>query len=151
MGEQTRTGRQVQASSAPDQRLRPDFLILTPPKTGSHWLAANFSAHPEIFVPAVKEVKYFSSFHKWFDVSWYYDQFAPGLGKFKGEASPTYAFLPVERIQRIRDLMPAVKLIFLMREPMGRAWSHAKHNYRYREANFSNCTADFAAVSAEQW
>jgi Sulfotransferase domain len=148
-GKQVR--QQVRDSPDPDQRLRPDFLIITPPKTGSHWLAANFSAHPEIYVPAVKEVKYFSSFHKWFDLAWYYEQFRPGLGRLKGEASPTYSFLPVERIRWIHELMPTVKLIFLMREPMSRAWSHAKHNFRFRESSFGSCAMEFDAVPAEQW
>ena len=116
--------------------LRPDFLIISPPKTGSTWLAANLRLHPQVFVPDIKEVKYFSSFHRWLDLGWYLDHFAPAEGRLKGEASPSYAILPVERIRLVRRLFPDVKLIFLMREPVGRAWSHARHNHRYREANF---------------
>jgi hypothetical protein len=33
--------------------------------------------------------------------------------------------------------MPDVKLILLIRAPISRAWSHAKHSHRYQEANFA--------------
>ncbi len=129
----------------------PDYLIISPPKTGSTWLADNLRRHLQVFVPTMKEIKYFSSFFKSLDLGWYLDQIAPGTGRVKGEASPSYALLPVERIQLIRSLMPNVKIVFLMRDPIGRAWSHAKHNYRYREANFTGCTAAFDAVDERDW
>jgi hypothetical protein len=119
-------------------RMSPDFLVISPPKTGSSWLAVNLRCHPRLFVPGIKEIKYFSSFFKWLDLGWYLDHFLPAEGQLKGEASPSYAILPVERIRLIRWLFPDVKLIFLMREPIARAWSHARHNYRYREANFAS-------------
>jgi hypothetical protein len=118
--------------------LCPDFLVISPPKTGSTWLAANLRAHPAVFVPKIKEVKYFSCYFKWLDLNWYLDQFAGGAGRVKGEASPSYAILPVEKIRLIRRLMPDVKILFLMRDPVFRAWSHARHNHRYREANFAS-------------
>ena len=121
------------------------------PKTGSTWLAENLRHHPDLFVPSIKEIKYFSSFFKSLDLSWYLDQIAPGAGRIKGEASPSYALLPVERIRLIRCLMPNVKIIFLMRDPIARAWSHARHNHRYREANFLGCTTPVHAVDDQLW
>ena len=115
---------------------RPDFLIISPPKTASTWLADNLRCHPQVFVPAAKEVKYFSYYSQWLDLNWYLDQFRAAGGRVKGEASPSYAILPVETIRQIRCLMPDLKLIFLMREPIARSWSHAKHNFRFHEANF---------------
>src|SRR5271166_5821623 len=94
---------------------RPDFLIISPPKTGSTWLANNLRRHTQIFVPSIKEIRYFSSFFKSLDLSWYLDQLAPGSGQSKGEASPSYALLPVDRIRLIRWLVPDVKIVFLMR------------------------------------
>ncbi len=131
--------------------LRPDFLVISPPKTGSTWLAANLRAHPAVFVPKIKEVKYFSCTFKWLDLNWYLDQFAAGEGRAKGEASPSYAILPVEKIRLIRRLMPDVKLLFLMRDPVSRAWSHARHNYRYREANFAAGAGPLESVSDADW
>ncbi len=131
--------------------LRPDFLVISPPKTGSTWLAANLRCHPDVFVPEIKELKYFSSHFKWLDLNWYLDQFAPGAGRVKGEASPSYALLPVERIRLVRRLFPDLKLLFLMRDPLARAWSQAKHCYRYREINFATFTAERDAVNESQW
>ncbi len=130
---------------------RPNFLVVSAPKTGSTWLAANLRAHPDVFVPPAKELKYFSSLFKWLDLNWYLEQFAPGEGQVKGEASPSYAILPTARIRLLRRLIPDLKLIFLLREPIARAWSHAKHTHRYREATFAGNTSDFAAVTAADW
>ena len=132
-------------------RLLPDFLIICPPKTGSTWLAANLSCHPEVFIPQVKEVKYFSVYHKWLDLNWYARHFQDGGTRRRGEASPSYSLLPCQQIQLIRLLIPDVKLIFLMRDPVARAWSHAKHNHRYREANFRAYTGDIETVSDHAW
>ncbi len=61
----------------PASTLRPDFLIISPAKTGSTWLAVNLACHPQLFVAQGKEVKYFSSRFKTHDFNWYLDQFAP--------------------------------------------------------------------------
>jgi hypothetical protein len=131
--------------------LRPDFLIISPPKTGSTWLAANLRCHPDVFVPAAKEVRYFGPFFDWLDLNWYLAHFAPAAGRVKGEASPSYALLPGPRLRLIRRLMPDVKVIFLMRDPVARAWSHAKHTWRYREANFAARGDVFDATTEAQW
>ncbi len=144
----------LQQIGAPVQRfaaLRPDFLIISPPKTGSTWLASNLRRHPQLFLPATKELKYFSSFFRSLDLRWYLDHFEAADGRVKGEASPCYALLPVQRIRLIRLLMPDVKLIFLMRAPVARAWSHAKHNHRYGEANFVSSTAELDSATDDQW
>jgi hypothetical protein len=130
-------------------RPQPDFLIISPPKTGSTWLATNLRHHPQIFIPEVKEVKYFSSLFKWVDFDWYCRHFDRAGARRAGEASPSYAALPVDRIRLIRQLMPDVKLVFLMRDPVARAWSHAKHNHHYHEANFT--TAEPTPVTDDQW
>ena len=130
---------------------RPDFLVISPPKTGSTWLADNFRHHPRLFVPAIKEVKYFSCFCNWLDLGWYLDHFRAPRGTLKGEASPSYAILPPERIRLVRELLPDVKLIFLMRDPIARAWSHARHEFRYHEARFADCRDDFDDVPESLW
>jgi len=132
-------------------QLRPDFLVVSPPKTGSTWLATCLRHHPQMFVPDVKEIKYFSSLGRWLDASWYLEHFRPGEGKVKGEASPSYALLPLERIRLVHDLFPGLKIIFLMREPISRAWSHARHNFRYRESTFASAHHLFDEVTCSEW
>lgn len=129
----------------------PDFLVISPPKTGSTWLARNLSCHPGVFVPECKEVDYFSSYYRWLGLDWYLNYFRDAANLVGGEASPSYSILPVRTIRLVRALMPDLKLIFLMRDPVGRAWSHARHNYRYRETNFASCNADLDAIPDMMW
>lgn len=129
----------------------PRFLIISPPKSGSTWLADNLRCHPQLFVPAIKEVKYFSTLFKWLDLKWYSDHFAPAQGRIPGEASPSYAALPLERIRAIRGLMPDLKLVYLMRDPIARAWSHAKHTHHFREANFAESTTAIDEMTDPRW
>ncbi len=42
-----------------------------------------------------------------------------------GEVTPAYAMLPVQRLRRIAEL-GAVKVLFLMRDPLARTWSHIR-------------------------
>jgi len=134
-----------------DARFLPDFLIISPPKTGSTWLAANLRCHPRIFIPAIKELKYFSTYYRWLDLNWYARHFQPAGDRLKGEASPSYSVLPRRMIQSLRELIPEVKLIFLMRDPVARAWSHARHNWHHREANFRRRVGTFDTVADEEW
>jgi hypothetical protein len=144
----------LQQSPVPRRKLAtccPNFLIISPPKTGSTWLADNLRCHPELFVATIKEVKYFSSYCEDFGQDWYLEHFAAAGGRLKGEASPSYALLPPARIRRLRRLLPGVKLVFLMRDPLARAWSHSKHVFRYRELNFASGPREFAAVAEATW
>jgi Sulfotransferase domain len=130
---------------------RPGFLVISPPKTGSTWLAANLRHHPEIFIPKLKEIKYFNSLYKWLDFGWYCTHFDEAGSRLAGEASPSYAALSLESIEQLHRLFPDLKLVYLMRDPISRAWSHAKHNCKYREANFAESGIDTAAVTDDQW
>jgi hypothetical protein len=54
---------------------------------------------------------------------WYISLFQPGRGKVKGEITPAYSMLGHEGVARVHDLLPDAKLIFMMRNPIERAWS----------------------------
>jgi hypothetical protein len=124
----------------------PEFMVISPGKTGTTWLSKNLSCHPEIFIPEVKEVRYFCTQWRMYDINWYLKHFQEGIGLTKGEVSPTYAILPSLAIKLLRLLVPNLKLILLMRDPIDRAWSHTKHNYKYREANFHSYGGDFQSI-----
>ncbi len=129
----------------------PDFLIISPPKTGTTWLSNKLSAHPAIFIPKIKELNYFCSLWKSFDVNWYLNFFKNAEHLKKGEASPNYALLPEAYIKTIRRIMPDVRLIFFIRDPVERAWSHAKHCFRYHEASFRDFEGVYEDISSDQW
>lgn len=135
--------------SKPDEF--PDFLVIAPPKTGTTWLARQLGRHPGIFIPAEKELKYFSFFRKSRDLEWYLSHFRAATGKLKGEATPNYALLPVSTIRKIRKLHRDIKLIFLMRDPIERAWSHARWSHRVQEGVFCSTQMPIDLVPEELW
>jgi hypothetical protein len=54
---------------------------------------------------------------------WYASLFKSGRGRVKGEITPAYSTLGPDGIARVHDLLPEAKLIFMMRNPIERAWS----------------------------
>ena len=54
---------------------------------------------------------------------WYRSLFTPGPGQICGETTPRYATIPSYEIKRIRKLMPRLKLIYILRDPIDRMWS----------------------------
>ena len=103
------------------------------------------------FAVDLKELKYFSNRFELEDLRNYLTHFHNGAEKIKGEASPSYSMLPTSTIRLIRALVPDLKLIYLMREPISRAWSHARHNCREHESTFKGYTGRFEDVSEEKW
>ena len=47
-----------------------------------------------------------------------------------GEATPNYDGLPVETYQRMADLHPRTRFVFVMRDPVDRLWSGLRHKGR---------------------
>ena len=56
---------------------------------------------------------------------WYASLFEQGRGKTTGEATPDYSILEEGMVARIHELMPHVKIIFFMRNPIERPYSSA--------------------------
>ncbi len=55
---------------------------------------------------------------------WYASLFEPGKGKVKGEITPDYTALDKSFVSHIHTIMPGTKLIFMLRNPIERAWSY---------------------------
>ncbi|MDR9418365.1 sulfotransferase domain-containing protein [Gracilimonas sp.] len=109
----------------------PDFIIIGAMKCGTTSLYHYLSHHPDIFMPKEKELDYFVeeiNFSK--GEEWYASQFTQQY-KLNGEASPNYtkAHLFKGVPQKIHQLLPDVKLIYLFRDPVERVYSHYIHNY----------------------
>jgi hypothetical protein len=101
----------------------PDFLVLGPPKTATttvHWW---FEPHPDVFVPAGKELHFFDT-HWDTGLDAYAEAFAGARpDQVAGEVSATYFGHP-HAPERIAESLPAVRCIALLRDPAERAWSH---------------------------
>ena len=101
----------------------PRFLIGGVTKAGTGTLWSHLRYHPEVFFPQSKEIGFFSkNFFR--GPEWYWSHFE-GLGPRQqgGEATPNYLWHEAS-CARIHEYLPDVKLIFSLRNPIERAFSH---------------------------
>ena len=75
------------------------------------------------------DLRYFLG--SWSD-AWYASLFTQGRGKTVGETTPDYSVLGRKQIAHVREIMPEAKIIFLMRNPIERAWSQSLMDVRER-------------------
>lgn len=101
-----------------------DFLGIGAQKAGTSWLYAALSLHPELRFPAGKEVHFWDQ-QRANGVDWYRALFPDTPGAKNGEITPAYAFLPQSEIAEIRALNPKLRMLYLLRNPLERAWSSA--------------------------
>ncbi|NNF48256.1 MAG: sulfotransferase [Woeseiaceae bacterium] len=161
----------------------PRFLGIGAARAGTTWLSKNLTAHPQIWIPRIKELHYFTRSAKYVGPSqlidaaplkrlfsrqkpyrqyrhvatkavasnivrpslkklmwdanyllrapsddWYKTLFAQGYGRVTGEITPRYSMLDEVDIRALKALIPDLKLIFIMREPVDRAWSLVKYH-----------------------
>lgn len=155
----------------------PDFICIGAPKAGTTWIYKHLAAHPDVWIPLVKELHYFdrkfglprvgekvttrkSLFGLFPDHSrrliarkllkagmsfsakdirwcvryfggnptdeWYISLFADRAGKVCGELTTDYCALSRDSVGYIGGMLPGTRIIFMMRDPVQRAWSHAK-------------------------
>lgn len=104
-----------------------DFLGIGAQKSGTSWLHDRLQRHPEIAFPGGKEVHFWDQ-KSTQGIGWYRSIFeGPELhGKVCGEITPAYSILPLETIRECHVHFPDLKLIYLLRNPIDRAWSAAK-------------------------
>ena len=169
-------------------RSSPHFLGIGAQKAGTTWLWANLREHPDIWMPPIKELHYFTRspsypspnwlaseglkarffgqqprdlfmrrwlisrlkkhlpfpdfsllrwewrfFFRQYDDEWYTSLFKPGAGKVTGEITPAYSILKAEDVAQIKVLLPKVKIIFLLRNPIDRAWSQIRFDKAHEE------------------
>jgi hypothetical protein len=96
-------------------------------RSGTSTLARWLGEHPQVFVAPSKELHFFDHhFDK--GIEWYRSMFASaGKETQLGEATPNYMHEPVA-IRRIAETIPSVRLLFSLRDPVDRAYSHYWHN-----------------------
>ncbi|WP_343424724.1 sulfotransferase domain-containing protein [Candidatus Amarolinea dominans] len=132
-------------------RLRrlPDFLIIGAQRGGTTSLFNYLAGHPAVAAVRDKELHYFD-LNLSAGRGWYQAHFPLRLARAQrvGEATPMYLFHPAAP-QAVQALLPRVKLIALLRNPVDRAYSHYQLERRSgRQGIESLSFAD--AVAAEQ-
>ena len=135
----------------PEAEGLPHFILVGAPKCGTTSVHAMLSEHPDVYIPEY-EIFFFDvddvithpdffvrrkgmSFHDYecdFEayLAWYRSLFSGAEpGQLIGEDSTTYLYSP-DVPRRIADLLPDVRLVALLRDPVERAYSQYWHNVR---------------------
>lgn len=115
------------------QRSLPNFIIVGTAKGGTTSLFEYICEHPDMLPPFRKQVKFFYYNYK-LGLPWYQAHFPLRRQlalkqAITGEATPNYMFRP-KAVERIAAILPEVKIIVLLRDPVDRAYSH--YNYIQR-------------------
>lgn len=112
----------------------PDFVIIGAAKSATTTFHSYCEQHPQICMCRIKEPNFFSSnylFSK--GLEWYESLYELSNDKqLCGEASTDYTKFPnfLQIPQRIFAVNPNAKLIYLLRDPIERAYSHYVHLHR---------------------
>jgi hypothetical protein len=101
------------------------FLGIGAQKAGTTWLYANLREHKGLFLPDTKELHFWDQ-QRARGLDWYRAQFAAAAPHQRaGEITPAYAILEPAVIAELHAALPAVRLLYLLRNPIERAWSAA--------------------------
>jgi hypothetical protein len=129
----------------------PDFVVVGAAKAGTSSLARYLSLHPDIHMSRPKEPNFFNDaahYGRWNrGTLWYRTQFR-STKAVCGEASPGYAAWPARpRVaERMGAVIPAARLIYLVREPLSRLRSH--YLMQVRQGRFEGSFDAFTSASA---
>lgn len=110
----------------------PNLIVIGAMKCGTTSLNDYLALHPQIHMAAAKEINFFSGENAHQSLDWYMNQFDAAY-PVRGEASQNYskAHYPLYRgaPERMAELVPDAKLIYLVRDPIERHRSHMVENY----------------------
>lgn len=116
------------------------FIGIGAQKSGTSWLYEALNNHPDISFPAGKEVHFWDAYYR-NGIDWYHSLFSEG--RCNGDITPAYAILPLDRIREIYHYFPSVRIIYLMRNPIERAWSSARMALRRAEMEISEASTQW--------
>ena len=142
---------------------RPDFLCVGAQKAGTSWLYRQLESHPDYWMPPLKELHYLDQLSKtkgvhgprcgdtrdasfmdsmqslrgrfYLDLDNYGRLFQHKGERLSGDISPAYSTLNDEIIERVVDHFPDLKVVFLARDPVERAWSQLSMGVRLGTIN----------------
>ena len=147
---------------------RPDFLCVGAQKAGTSWLYRQLESHPDFWMPPLKELHYLDQLSRTKGINGprcgdtrdasFMDRMQDLRGRFyldldnygrlfqhkgtclSGDISPAYSTLNDEIIDRVVDRFPNLKVVFLARDPVERAWSQLSMGVRLGMMNKFDAT-----------
>lgn len=82
--------------------------------------------------------------------SFYPSLFSPKNGQICGESTPAYGRLGLEAIKQIASLMPNCKVIYLIRNPVERAWSQISMSGREKKTQMPLSDKDLSPIKRDR-
>ncbi len=120
---------------------KPNLIIAGAQKSGTSWLHAQLRRHPDVFMPALKELNYFNQLDQKSPEDYLAHFAEAGDEKYVGEATPHYFWKHIPdwkyspapgsfdvATEMHRFLDADAQLIFSLRDPVSRAISGWHHN-----------------------
>jgi hypothetical protein len=117
----------------------PSFIVIGAMKSGTSSLFHYIASHPNIVNSSKKETNFFKTPENFSQGINWYESFFKGSGKYAFEASPMYTTRPMNSgvPERMYSILPNIKLIYLLRDPIERIVSHYINDYAYRGQSLS--------------
>ncbi|MCB9188182.1 MAG: sulfotransferase [Flavobacteriales bacterium] len=108
----------------------PNFLSES--RVSKRLLMPGYLAESLRYLRSNRKTKHLDFYRKWYfsnyDDNWYNSLFERYSDEgLTGEITPSYSILSRDDIKRMYKVSPKAKLVFLMRNPIDRAWSHIRH------------------------
>jgi len=143
----------------------PDFMCIGAPRAATTWLHTSLQRHPNVFLPKRKEIHFYDEPPpaeyargdlRWAErdvhdvespaaLRWYWLQYRAAGERLAGDITPLYSTLSVDRIRVIHSQIPELKVIYILRNPVERAWSGLRKSVWYQRG------ADFLDEKSEPW
>lgn len=123
----------------------PNFLVVGAAKSGTTSLYFYLDKHPDIYIPSVKECRFFSQMSANFkgpgdeilnkNIIKSLDEYRLLFSSVKnekaiGDVSPDYLYFYEKSIEKIKQILGDVRIIIILRNPVERAYSQYLHLLR---------------------
>jgi len=117
-----------------------NFIGIGTVKSATTWIYNCLNSHPQIAMPAIKEVKFFNKKENIkLGIDWYLNHFQ-NPDKIQGEYTARYIYDDVA--SKIKTFFPDTKLIICLRNPVERAFSH----YQYAKNKGNETCVNFESA-----
>lgn len=130
-----------------DSRL-PRQLFIGPTKTGTSWIHSYLEARGDVTLPSKTKETFFFDRHYDQGQLWYAAHFEPAISENTCVELAPSLFHKDMAISRVGEMLPTVKVICTLRNPIDRAVSHYFHLRRYGRIpeNFAEAVRDYPEI-----
>lgn len=136
---------------------KPHFICVGAPKAGTTALHDVLCKHSQLYLPQSKEIHFFDN-HENFEKgkNWYFDHYKNASQEMmQGEITPAYMCYDYTPKRIFDTLGKNVRLVFVLRQPVKRAWSEYQHNSRRTYVDYpdfkSGIDADLNSLDKEAY